>query len=159
MSHGTCHISFFFFFFFRTKWWSLSVEGLLSMGPSFFICKLIWSIVVLLNTEKKTISGYYVTIQLGLQLKKLKDNKQWLIWHKKILALKLIYFTLFVLFFRLVKVSITLCTICYCDMGCFRSFHLIEFVHCLPPCCLVMCNKYLIWLYDRIYDMGMFYNL
>ena len=27
-------VTFFFFFFFRTKWWSLSVEGLLSTGPT-----------------------------------------------------------------------------------------------------------------------------
>ena len=43
VSHVTCHVSrvtchnfflFFFSFFFRTKWWSLSVEGLLSTGPT-----------------------------------------------------------------------------------------------------------------------------
>ena len=31
VSHVTSHI---FFFFFRTKWWTLSVEGLLSTGPT-----------------------------------------------------------------------------------------------------------------------------
>ena len=36
MSHFTCHVSHvnFFLFFFLTKWWILSVEGLLSMGPT-----------------------------------------------------------------------------------------------------------------------------
>ena len=37
MSYVTCRVSrvtFFFFFFFLTKWWSLSVEGLLSTGPT-----------------------------------------------------------------------------------------------------------------------------
>ena len=34
VSHVTCHMSLFFFFLFRTKWWSLSVEGLLSTGPT-----------------------------------------------------------------------------------------------------------------------------
>ena len=43
MSRVTCHMSrffsrffllFFFFSFFQTKWWSLSVEGLLSTGPT-----------------------------------------------------------------------------------------------------------------------------
>ena len=49
MSRVTCHVSnvtwhmfcFFLFFFLRTKWWSLSVEGLLSAGPtpsSYFPC-------------------------------------------------------------------------------------------------------------------------
>ena len=37
MSRVTCHMSQFYlfiFFFSRTKWWSLSVEGLLSTGPT-----------------------------------------------------------------------------------------------------------------------------
>ena len=42
MSHVTCHMShvichnifFYFIFFFRTKWWTLSMEGLLSTGPT-----------------------------------------------------------------------------------------------------------------------------
>jgi hypothetical protein len=36
VSHVTCHVSHVIFFpsFFRTKWWSLSVEGLLSTGPT-----------------------------------------------------------------------------------------------------------------------------
>ena len=36
VSHVTCHMSHFlsFFLFFRTKWWSLSLEGLLSTGPT-----------------------------------------------------------------------------------------------------------------------------
>ena len=34
MSRVTCHVSLFFFFLFWIKWWSLSVEGLLSTGPT-----------------------------------------------------------------------------------------------------------------------------
>ena len=34
MSRVTCHNFFYYLFFFWTKWWSLSVEGLLSTGPT-----------------------------------------------------------------------------------------------------------------------------
>ena len=34
VSHVTCHLSNVTFFFVRTKWWSLLVEGLLSIGPT-----------------------------------------------------------------------------------------------------------------------------
>ena len=48
VSHVTCPVSrvnFFFFFFFWTKWWSLSVEGLLSKGStlsSLLSCSFFW---------------------------------------------------------------------------------------------------------------------
>ena len=34
VSHVTCHMYFYFFIFFLTKCWSLSLEGLLSTGPT-----------------------------------------------------------------------------------------------------------------------------
>ena len=67
VSHVTCHMSratchFFFFFFFWTKRWSLSVEGLLSTGPtpSSFIRSGIFSLKIfnipwLKKTNKKNI--------------------------------------------------------------------------------------------------------
>ena len=51
MSHVMCHMSYvacylYIYFFFRTKWWSLSVKSLLSIGPtpSTFYLSLGWII-------------------------------------------------------------------------------------------------------------------
>ena len=57
VSHVTCHGSRFFLLLFWTKWWSLSVEGLLSTGPT--PSSLLYELIYKVHEAITLISGFW----------------------------------------------------------------------------------------------------